>query len=196
MSGAGRRMTVGIEEWVRLLGQVVWLERRCFEVLGGWVAAETDPAAKLLLGRQYAHHAFHAELVERVLPELRPGAAGEAVRPPGEAAERFFDALSASSGPGETVERLTGAYRVLLPRKIAAYETLRASTTPVAEAPVARVLRLVLVDEADDLAEGEAALLTLLSGEGGAASAARASGRQGTLEALLAPSGLLVARPG
>lgn len=182
-------MGMGIEEWVRVLGQVVWLERRCFEVLGGWVAAEPEPAAKLLLGRQYAHHAFHADLVAGVVPDLRPGAAAEAVRPAGRAVGDFFDALAALDGPGETVERLAGAYGVLLPRKVAAYEQLRAATTAVAEAPVDRVLRLVLVDEGDDLEAGEATLRALLDAEG---AERRAAELQVRLEALLAPVGGLV----
>lgn len=182
-------MAMGIEEWVRVLGQVVWLERRCFEVLGGWVAAEAEPAAKLLLGRQYAHHAFHAELVRRVVPELRPGAADEAVRPADQGVTDLLAALAALDGSDQTVERLVGAYRVLLPRKIAAYEELRAATTGVAEAPVDRVLRLVLVDERDDLEAGEATMRALLAAEG---AERRAAAFQETLEALLAPTGLVV----
>lgn len=178
---------MGIEEWVRVLGQVVWLERRCFEVLGGWVAAEPEPAAKLLLARQYAHHAFHADLVGGVVPELRPGAAAEAVRPAAEAVRDFFDALAAIDGPDQTVERLTGAYRVLVPAKIGAYEGLRAATTVVAEAPVDRALRLVLLDERDDLEVGEAALRLRADG-----AERRAAALQETLEALLAPVGLVV----
>src|SRR5215207_8964000 len=42
-------------------GGWAWAELRLFEVVGGWVAAAPEPAAKALLAAQSRHHAERAE---------------------------------------------------------------------------------------------------------------------------------------
>src|SRR5918995_1727209 len=52
-------------------GGWAWAELRLFEVVGGWVAAAPEPAAKALLAAQSRHHAERsAALVRVVLPRL------------------------------------------------------------------------------------------------------------------------------
>ncbi len=60
-----------IDESARRLGHIVWVERRLFELLGGWVTSTPEPAVKLALARRSRHHAAHAAAIEVVLPDTR-----------------------------------------------------------------------------------------------------------------------------
>ena len=60
-----------VEESARRVGNYKWTEMRLFEVLGGWVATVPELDVKLVLGRHTYHHAWHAELWHKRLPELR-----------------------------------------------------------------------------------------------------------------------------
>ena len=60
-----------VEESARRVGNYKWTEMRLFEVLGGWVATVPELDVKLVLGRHCYHHAWHAELWDKRLPELR-----------------------------------------------------------------------------------------------------------------------------
>ncbi len=44
---------------------------KLFEVLGGWVATVPELDVKMRLGTHCYHHAWHAELWHKRLPELR-----------------------------------------------------------------------------------------------------------------------------
>ena len=60
-----------VEESARRVGNYKWIEMRLFEVLGGWVATVPELDVKLRLGTHCYHHAWHAELWHKRLPELR-----------------------------------------------------------------------------------------------------------------------------
>ncbi|MGH9281014.1 MAG: hypothetical protein ACRD12_23365 [Acidimicrobiales bacterium] len=125
-----------------------WLERRLFEVLGGWVPTTPEPDVKLMLRRHSFEHARHGELWAGLCPEAVP---------PTEELARLIDTVAAPDGTGE---RLAGAYGVLLPALVSSYRAGAGQTAADAGAggPVARVLRLVLADDEPALAEGMAAL--------------------------------------
>ncbi|HEY4396133.1 MAG TPA: hypothetical protein VGO28_00530, partial [Acidimicrobiia bacterium] len=61
----------GVVESARRVGNYKWIEMRLFEALGGWVATVPELDVKLVLGRHCYHHAWHAELWNKRLPELR-----------------------------------------------------------------------------------------------------------------------------
>ena len=90
------------------------VERRLFEVLGAWAPEAPEPDAKLLFRVHSFAHARHAE------------SAGESVR--GDAAGGSEVAAAAArledvaSGPADTVSRLIGVYRGVLPVLISAYD--------------------------------------------------------------------------
>lgn len=181
----------GIETSARRFGHYAWIEERLFEIMGGWVVDTAEPSVKLLFGAQARHHAWHAELWRARLPVATGFEAGHLVAPTGEAQERLVAALAgpASEARGqETVERLVGIYRVLVPRLIVTYGTELESASPLAGAPVARAARQVLHDEIDDWRLGEAVLQSLIDSAETAGVAAR---RQGEIEALLVRSGPL-----
>src|SRR5262249_30094892 len=134
-----------------------------FETVGGWVTAVPELAVKATLATQSHHHAWHAELWHGLLPSipdhLRPA---DLVVPAGAGDRALVDGLAGAPG---TVGRVAGLYRVALPRLIAAYTDHLALTTPVTDGPAIRALRLVLADEHDDRAAGEALLDAALAAD-------------------------------
>jgi hypothetical protein len=146
------------------VGAARWLELRCFELLGGWVASTPEPDVKLAFARQSHHHAWHAELFERVLPAANGFSADGLVAPPDDAWVALLDDLT---GLTVTNDRLVGAYEVLMPAKLEEYARWHGAVDPVQDAPLRRWLGFVVMDERADLAEGRA----LLDSRGAAAAA-------------------------
>src|SRR4028119_567837 len=60
-----------VEETAARVGNYKWIEMKLFEVLGGWIATVPELDVKLRLGTHCYHHAWHAELFHKRLPELR-----------------------------------------------------------------------------------------------------------------------------
>jgi hypothetical protein len=150
-----------LDELAAWLGRAHHLERRCFEILGGWVAATADHEAKALFAEQCYHHAWHADVWAERFPAGYGHDLGAAAATPPPLVEAL-DALAAAPGPAE---RLVGFYRVLLPRKVVAYDRVRRASSPVADGPVLRWLELVLQDEVADWRSGEALAQAALRAE-------------------------------
>ena len=137
----------GVEETARRVGNYKWLEMRLFEALGGWVATVPELDVKLVLGRHCYHHAWHSELWEKRLPELREMKTERLTLPPNDEMVAFVDALRDPEAPELTIEKLVGVYRVLLPRMIAAYTFHRNATSKITDAPTIRSLGFILQDD-------------------------------------------------
>ncbi len=135
-------------------------------ILGGWIALTPELDAKLLFGRHVWDSAQHADLWGRRLPELR--APAQQSEPANDAFVRFMDRLEASERPGQTIERITGVYRVLKPHLITVYERHLAATNPVYEPPTRRILLRCLDEERRHVAAG-GVVLGRLTGEAEAA---------------------------
>jgi hypothetical protein len=165
---------------------------RLFEVLGGWIATVPELDVKMRLGTHCYHHAWHAELWDKRLPELREMDTERLTKPPNGELEVFFAAMTEPEAPDRTIEKLVGVYRVLIPHKIAAYTFHLNNTSTITDAPTIRTLRLALNDETDDWREGEMTIQSLVETED---EARRAAEHQGRLEALLVRAGG-VAGPG
>ena len=168
------------------VGHYKWIEMRLFEALGGWVATVPELDVKLRLGTHTYHHAWHAELWHKRLPELREMDPERLTAPPNEAMERFVAALTEPEGPELTIEKLVGVYRVLLPHKIAAYTFHLNNTSTITDAPTIRSLKFALRDEIDDWRDGELMIQSLLDGPD---AVERASRRQAHLETILVEAG-------
>ena len=175
-----------VEESARRVGIYKWTEMRLFEVLGGWVATVPELDVKLVLGRQCYHHAWHAELWDKRLPELREMNTERLCVPANDAAEAFMDALREPEAPEETIEKLVGVYRVLLPRKIAAYTYHLNATSRITDSPTQRSLTFILQDEFEDWREGEMLIQSLIETP---EELERATRRQQELEALILRAG-------
>lgn len=151
-----------VEESARRVGHYKWIEMRLFEVLGGWVATVPELDVKLRLGTHCYHHAWHAELWHKRLPELREMNPERLTVPPNEELVAFVDALTEPEAPGLTIEKLVGAYRVLIPAKIAAYTFHKNNTSSITDAPTIRSLGFILQDEFDDWRDGEMMIQSLI----------------------------------
>ncbi len=144
-----------LERAAEHVGAYRWVERRLFELTGAWAAEADLPAVQVHLDRVSTEHAWHAELWEDRLPVL-DGTDREALtRPAGPALGALIDTLAAT---GQTLGRLAGLTRVVLPRLLVTYDRHLARAVPVADGPVVRALRLVRRDELEAWAEGEALL--------------------------------------
>jgi hypothetical protein len=121
-----------LEEYGRCIGELVWLERRCFEVLGEHARAESDAGTKLALASASAHHGFHAVLLEALVPDTRDHRPDEMIAPP-------QGGLDVTDPASATVEALVRALAE-------AHARAAEAVTPVAEAAARRVLAMVAVD--------------------------------------------------
>lgn len=175
-----------VEESARRVGAYKWVETKLFEALGGWVATVPELDVKLVLGRHCYHHAWHAELWDKRLPELREMNPERLTNPANDGVQAFMDAISEPEGPDLTIEKLVGVYRVLIPRKIAAYTYHLNGTSEITDAPTIRSLKFILGDEFDDWREGEMLIQSLLDSP---VKLERAARRQADLEVIIAGAG-------
>jgi hypothetical protein len=175
-----------VEETARRVGHYKWIEMRLFEVLGGWVATVPELDVKLRLGTHCYHHAWHAELWHKRLPELREMNPERLTVPPNDELVAFVDALTEPEGPELTIEKLVGVYRVLIPAKVAAYTYHRNNTSTITDAPTIRSLGFILQDEMDDWRDGEMMLQSLIETED---ELQRAVDHQRKLQSLLLAAG-------
>jgi hypothetical protein len=175
-----------VEESARRVGHYKWIEMRLFEALGGWVATVPELDVKLRLGTHCYHHAWHAELWHKRLPELREMNPDRLTKAPNDELIAFVDALTAPEAPELTIEKLVGVYRVLIPHKVAAYTFHLNHTSRITDAPTIRSLGFILQDEMDDWRDGEMLVQSLLQTAGDVERAAR---HQSSLETLLVAAG-------
>ena len=160
---------------------------KLFEALGGWVATVPELDVKMRLGTHCYHHAWHAELWHKRLPELREMNPDRLTVPANDAMVRFVEAMTEPEAPELTIEKLVGVYRVFIPRFIAAYTYHRNNTSEITDAPddplaqlhpAGRVRRLARRRDAAAVADRHA----------GATSSAAAA-HQARLEALMVEAG-------
>lgn len=175
-----------VEESARRVGNYKWVETKLFEVLGGWVATVPELDVKMRLGTHCYHHAWHAELWHKRLPELREMDPERLTAPANEELVAFIDAVTEPEGPGETIEKLVGVYRVLIPHKIAAYTFHLNNTSTITDSPTIRSLNFALHDEFDDWRDGEMLLQSLIETDD---EVQRAADHQAMLEKLMLKAG-------
>ena len=175
-----------VEETARRVGNYKWIEMRLFEALGGWVATVPELDVKMRLGTHCYQHAWHADLWHKRLPELREMNPDRLTVPANDEIVAFMDAVTGPEAPGETIEKLVGVYRVLIPHKIAAYTYHLNNTSTITDAPTIRSLKFILGDEIEDWRDGEMLLQSLIETE---EEATRAAAHQGRLEAMIVQAG-------
>jgi hypothetical protein len=176
----------GVEETARRVGHYKWIEMRLFEALGGWVATVPELDVKLRLGTHCYHHAWHAELWHKRLPELREMNPDRLTVPANDEVVTFMEAVTEPDAPEHTIEKLVGVYRVLIPHKIAAYTFHLNNTSRITDAPTIRSLEFALKDEIDDWRDGEMLIQSLLERS---EDVQRAADRQAELEKLVLAAG-------
>jgi hypothetical protein len=169
-----------IRDTARTLARHAWVERRLFEVVGGWVTGSADGEVAAVLAATSVHHGWHASLLEERVPLLHDLDPTE-LEPPSGLVD-YVDAVARSSGD---LDRLVALAEVVLPERIARYAALLAGASAVSDAPVVRAMRLVLTDEQDDQRAAAGVLLPRLGEEG---DVVRAAAHRSALERLL-PTG-------
>jgi len=172
-----------LAESAERLGHYAWVEARLFEILGGWVPEVPELDAKLLLGSQSHHHAWHAELWVRRLPVLAGIDHDDLTVAANDELTAFMHELAE---PVTSVEKLAGVYRVMLPHLVATYGAHLERTSMVTDAPTVRALNLVLADETEDWRQGELVVQSLLQTP---ESVNRAAAHHRRLEGLLTVAG-------
>jgi hypothetical protein len=181
-----------VEQTAARVGHYKWIEMRIFELLGGWVATIGELGVKLRLGTHCYHHAFHAELWHKRLPELREMNPERLTRPPNPELEALVKALGEPEGADQTIEKLVGLYRVLLPHLIAAYTFHLNNASQLSDGPTIRSLNFCLLDDIEEWREGEMMVQSLVTSTEGID---RAAIRQAELAKLMLAAGG-VAGPG
>ena len=180
-----------VEETARRVGHYKWVEMKLFEALGGWIATVPELDVKMRLGTHCYHHAWHADLWNKRLPELREMNTERLTVPP-EGMETFMAAMTEPEDQDQTIEKLVGVYRVLIPHKIAAYTFHLNNTSTITDAPTIRSLKFALQDEFEDWRDGEMILQSLIETD---EEVERAAAHQVKLEKLMLAAGG-VAGPG
>jgi hypothetical protein len=175
-----------VEETAKRVGNYKWIEMRLFEALGGWVATVPELDVKMRLGTHCYKHAWHSELWHKRLPELREMNPERLTAPPNDEMVAFVAAMTEPESPAQTIEKLVGVYRVLIPHKIAAYTYHLNNTSTITDAPTIRSLKLALNDEFEDWRDGEMLLQSLLETD---EEVDRATRHQAQLEKLIMRAG-------
>jgi hypothetical protein len=178
-----------VEDTAKRVGHYKWIEMRLFEALGGWVATVPELDVKMRLGTHCYKHAWHAELWHKRLPELREMNPERLTMPANDELVAVVEALTEPEQPGETIEKLVGVYRVLIPHKIAAYTYHLNNTSTITDAPTIRSLKLALADEFDDWRDGEMLIQSLVETD---EEVDRAAAHQAKLEKLMLAAGGVV----
>ncbi len=187
MSGpSSPRAPLSLEASARRIGHYCWMEMRAFEILGAWTASVPEPAVKAALATHSRQHGWHAELWHDLLPVIGETGIDAFVTPPNPVLVAFVEALEAPEAAELTIEKLVGAYRVLVPHAASAYGHHLDHTSPISDGPLIRALRLVLSDQLDQWREGETLLHAQLRSD---ADVERASSHQLQLERLLVAAG-------
>jgi hypothetical protein len=174
-----------VEETARRVGHYKWIEMKLFEALGGWIATVPELDVKMRLGTHCYHHAWHADLWNKRLPELRE-MNPDRLTVPAPGMEAFVEAMTEPEAQNLTIEKLVGVYRVLIPHKIAAYTFHMNNTSTITDAPTIRNIKLILQDEFDDWRDGEMLIQSLVETD---EEVDRAVAHQARLEKLMLAAG-------
>ena len=174
-----------VDETARRVGHYKWVEMKLFEALGGWIATVPELDVKMRLGTHCYHHAWHADLWNKRLPELREMNT-DRLTLPAEGMEEFIAAMTEPEAQELTIEKLVGVYRVLIPHKIAAYTYHLNNTSSITDAPTMRSIRLILQDEFEDWRDGEMLIQSLIETD---EEVERAAAHQVKLEKLILAAG-------
>lgn len=167
-----------IREQARRIARHSWAERSLFEIVGAWSVDESDDAAARHFAAQARHHAWRASMWDDLRPVLHD------VETATDAPASIVDAFAAVARSSSTAERLGAVGQIVLPALVARYEHDLALTDPVADAPMIRVLRLVVTDAKEDW---QAAALLQRSVVRTEEDVDRAAAHQSQLEVLLLP---------
>ena len=152
-----RRRLIGewtVEESVDRIVGYRWAQQQLSAALGVWVATIPELDVKAMLGPHCYQHAWHADLWRQRLPELKEPNEHRA-EPANDGFAAFMTRLTSPDVGDQTIEKLVGIYRVLVPHLLATYTFHRHVTSDIVDAPTVRILGFMLGDLHQQVAEGE-----------------------------------------
>ncbi len=129
-----------VEATARRVRNFRYAEEWLMMIMGGWVATIPELPVKTGLGKIIWESAQAADALGKRLPELRCGR--KAVAASESANEGFADVINTISEPDrpdQTIEKITGAFDVLKPHLIEAYEKHIRETDQIADAPTIEI---------------------------------------------------------
>ena len=136
------RVGFSVAQNVERLLRLHWAERRVMEVLLTRIASTPEWEVKCAMCLHQWYAAEHADALRKRISEMR-----HPVPPldkaPDTALDVFFEELLRSE---DTVELITGVYRVALRALRDAYATHVARTNPLVDQPTRRMMRSAIVD--------------------------------------------------
>ena len=173
------------EESVRRLRTFASIEARLGKALTAFADIIEEPHAKATLARHGKHHEWHSFLFHHALADADGSTPTDAPIEDADVAA-FVDAVLEPKDASQTIEFLTGVYRVLLPRKVSAYTYYVRALGGDANDADARWLEFILKDEFDGVRDGELLLQSLLTGDD---DVQRSADRKAALEVLILKAG-------
>lgn len=176
------RLGYGVQENARILHRFAYLERQLMHVIAGHLISVPEWEIKILLGRHLYEDAEHHQLLRTRITELRKSERSVDQAPEPALADLVEEMLHAHS----TIELLTAIYRVVKPALLEAYQVHLGTYNPLVDYNTGRLLRLIIIEEEEHQALGQAYLETLLVDE---AARAEAAAFETHLQAFLAAAG-------
>ena len=173
-----------VRQSVNFIMNYRFAEERMMRMMAGWIALTPEIPVKLEMARQVYEDALHCDALGKRLPELR--AQPQVSKPSNENFATFIQEIEDKEQWEDTIERLTGIYRVLKPHLISHYSEAVTAANPVYEPPTIRMFARLLEEEKAHVEKGLVLLNDLIDSP---EKARRASQWQGHLEELLAASG-------
>ncbi len=138
---------ISIAAHAQLCGGHIWVEERCFELLGAWSVSFPEPNVRVDLAARARHHAWRASLWRDLLPAIGDADPTAVIGPPdADLTALFLELAAAGPSPGAVV-RLDSV--VLSPLGVA-YEQHARRCTPATDGATARTLAIVRADLAAD----------------------------------------------
>jgi hypothetical protein len=157
------RMGYSVSQNVERLLRFHWAERRLMAVLLSRIASTPEWEVKCALCLHQWYAAEHADALRKRISEMR-----HPVPPldkaPDSALDAFFEELLRSA---DTLELVSGVYRVTLRAIRDGYVTHLERTNPLIDQPTRRMVRSFLIDIDEAIEWGERAFEALLGGDEG-----------------------------
>ncbi|MBW3623170.1 MAG: hypothetical protein KY468_07135 [Armatimonadetes bacterium] len=150
-----------VDDNVDLMRRYNYVETRLYEISAAFLNPTPEWEVKCALSMHLYLDGEHSQALRKRVSELR--------RPPlylDKCPDERLEALMEEAlRAKDTIELLTGVYRVIRPALLDAYRRHMEETNPVFDHPTCRLLRIAIQEEEEMIAWGEAALKTLASDE-------------------------------
>lgn len=139
----------------RLLERYAYVEERLFGTQAGWIWTTPRLEHKIDLGQMSYEDALHADTLRRRAAELTPATEAPLQPPDLTPLEQFCNEVANAR---TLVERLVGAFQVVKPALLKAYQRHLEAIDDLLDGPTSVLLRPLIAAETEHVAWGEAAL--------------------------------------